>query len=62
MRASTGDTLHVHGRVVGDQEREGEIIEVRGEQGKPPYLVRFADGHEGIVFPGSDCEILHEER
>lgn len=61
MRASAGDTLHVHGRVVGDREREGEIVEVRGEQGQPPYLVRFADGHEGVVFPGSDCEIHHDE-
>ena len=33
------------------------ILEVRGPEGAPPYLVRFADGHESLVYPGGDCEI-----
>ncbi|OQO91273.1 DUF1918 domain-containing protein [Saccharomonospora piscinae] len=57
MRASVGDTIRVHGRTVGSGEQEGQIIEVRGEHGEPPYLVRFADGHEGLMFPGPDCEV-----
>ncbi|MFC4004465.1 DUF1918 domain-containing protein [Prauserella oleivorans] len=57
MQASVGDRILVHGRTVGAGERQGEIIEVRGEQGKPPYLVRFSDGHERLVFPGPDCEV-----
>ena len=57
MRASVGDRLHVHGHVVGDAERVGEIIEVKGAAGTPPYLVRFADGHQGLVFPGPDAVV-----
>ncbi|WP_028661852.1 DUF1918 domain-containing protein [Saccharomonospora saliphila] len=62
MRASVGDTIRVHGRTVGAGERQGEIVEVRGEHGEPPYLVRFSDGHEGLMFPGPDCEVeAHSE-
>lgn len=57
MRAAVGDRILVHGRTVGAGEQHGEIVEVRGDDGAPPYLVRFTDGHEGLVFPGSDCEI-----
>jgi hypothetical protein len=57
MRATVGDEIHVHGRTVGAGEQRGEIIEVRGDDGAPPYVVRFADGHEGLIFPGSDCEV-----
>jgi hypothetical protein len=62
MRAAVGDRILVHGRTVGSGEQHGEIVEVRGEQGRPPYLVRFADGHEGLVFPGSDCEVTSPAR
>jgi Domain of unknown function (DUF1918) len=57
MHATVGDRILVHGRTVGSGEQHGEIVEVRGENGEPPYLVRFADGHEGLIFPGSDCEV-----
>ena len=50
MQAHVGDRLHVHGRTVGNVDRVGEILEVRGGGGNPPYLVRFDDGHEGLVF------------
>jgi hypothetical protein len=57
MRASVGDKLHVHGRRVGNPDLYAEIIEVRGEDGSPPYLVRHPDGHESLMYPGSDCVI-----
>lgn len=57
MHATVGDEIQVHGRTVGSAEQHGEILEVRGEHGAPPYLVRFADGHEGLVFPGPDCVV-----
>jgi hypothetical protein len=57
MRATVGDRLHVHGRTVGAKDRMGEIIEVRGENGNPPYLVRFPDGHESLLYPGPDCVV-----
>lgn len=59
MRATIGDRLHVHSRAVGMTDREGEIIEVRGENGQPPYVVRYDDGHESLVFPGPDCVVEH---
>ncbi|WP_328408309.1 DUF1918 domain-containing protein [Nocardia sp. NBC_00403] len=57
MMANVGDQLLVHGHVVGQGDRHGEIIEVRGPEGGPPYLVRFADGHESLVYPGPDAVI-----
>ncbi|HEV2784608.1 MAG TPA: DUF1918 domain-containing protein [Actinophytocola sp.] len=57
MHAAVGDRLHVHGRHVGNADQLGEIIEVRGADGAPPYLVRYPDGHEALVFPGPDSVI-----
>jgi hypothetical protein len=58
MKAAVGDQLHVHSRTVEEYDRTGVILEVRGEEGAPPYLVRFADGHESLVYPGSDCVVV----
>ncbi|MEY9863390.1 hypothetical protein ABH935_009040 [Catenulispora sp. GAS73] len=57
MRASVGDRLHVHAAHVGEADRAGEIIDVKGPAGTPPYLVRFDDGHQGLVFPGPDAVV-----
>jgi hypothetical protein len=39
------------------------MIEVRGEDGGPPYLVRWDDdGHKGLFFPGSEASIEHHSR
>lgn len=57
MHASVGDRVHIKGRSVGGQAHTGEIIEVRGPEGEPPYLVRFADGHEALVYPGPDAVV-----
>ena len=61
MQATVGDHLIVHGRIVGQSDRTGEIIDVRGADGAPPYLVRFSDGHESVIFPGPDCVIEHTQ-
>lgn len=55
MQATIGDQLHVHAKTVGEPDRVGEIVEVRGDEGGPPYVVRFSDGHTGVVFPGPDA-------
>lgn len=57
MQATVGDRLHVRSNAVGDPERIGEIIEVRGEGGQPPFVVRFPDGHENLIFPGPDSVV-----
>lgn len=59
MHAEVGDRLHVQGRVVGQAEVTAEVLEVHGEDGGPPYLVRYDNGHEALVFPGSDGWIDH---
>jgi hypothetical protein len=59
MQASVGDRLHVHSHTVGERDRVGEIIEVRGEAGRPPYVVRFPDGRENLVYPGPDSVVEH---
>ena len=48
--------------LVGQSERVGEIVEVRGAGGEPPYLVRFDDGHTSLLFPGPDAVIDHSRR
>lgn len=55
MHATIGDRLHVHSNMVGSADRVGEILEVRGRNGAPPYRVRYPDGHESLVYPGPDC-------
>ncbi|MDJ0323512.1 DUF1918 domain-containing protein [Cryobacterium sp. PH31-AA6] len=61
MRARPGDRIVIRGRTVETPDRHGEIIEVRGENGEPPYRVRFGEGHESVVYPGSDFVIEHAE-
>ncbi len=62
MHATTGDRLTVHGNQVGRADRTGEILEVRGPDGTPPYVVRFDDGHTGLIYPGPDAEVREARR
>lgn len=59
MQAKVGDRLVIEGRTADIKRREAEVIEVRGEDGGPPFLVRYPDGHEGLVFPGPDAHVVH---
>lgn len=59
MRASVGDHLVVRSHRVGDVDRHGEVVAVRGPDGGPPFTVRWApDGHEGVYFPGPDTVVV----
>ncbi|HEY3428112.1 MAG TPA: DUF1918 domain-containing protein [Acidimicrobiia bacterium] len=63
MRAHPGDHLVVKSHHVGETDLEAEILEVKGERSGPPFLVRWlSDGHEGLIFPGSDAvvETVHK--
>jgi hypothetical protein len=57
MNASVGDEIVVRGRHVGDEDRQGVVLEVRGANGGPPYQVPWSDGREGLFFPSSDATI-----
>ena len=59
MQARVGDRLRVHGRTVGHADHTVEIVEVRGPDGGPPFVVRYADGHTAVVFPGADAVVEH---
>jgi hypothetical protein len=59
MQAQLGDKLTVMGRRQGDEDRHGEIIEVHGDNGAPPYLVRWSHGEESLFFPSGDCVVEH---
>lgn len=60
MFAAVGDRLVIRNLHVGEVVRDGEILEVRGEKGGPPYLVRWSDnGHESLIFPGPDAFVQH---
>ena len=60
MQAKTGDHLVIMGAHLGNGRRDGEILEVRGRDGAPPYIVRWADtGHETMFFPGTDAVVEH---
>lgn len=58
MKAEVGDRLVVKGHHVGEHDRDGEILEIHGDDGTPPFLVRWSDdGHVGLVFPGPDAVV-----
>jgi hypothetical protein len=61
MQARVGDRIVVEGRSVGNARRDGEVIEVRGDDGAPPYVVRWSDGHEGLTFPGPDAHVVPKD-
>ena len=62
MQAVAGDKLIVHSHHNGEPDRSGEILEVHGAEGTPPYLVRWDDdGRVGLVFPGPDASVAHLE-
>ena len=59
MQASVGDRLVIRGKTVESPDRSGVVTEVHGANGGPPYLVRFDDGHESLVYPGTDTVVEH---
>ena len=59
MKADVGDWLVVKGTTTELSDQRGEITEVRGADGAPPYVVRWlANGHVATVFPGSDALVV----
>ncbi len=58
MHASVHDRITVLASTVDRTNRDGEILEVHGADGAPPYVVRWSDtGQEALFFPGSDAVI-----
>ena len=60
MKAKIGDRVVTEGTHVDSPRREGRIVAISGQDGEPPYRVRWADGHESLCFPGPDSHVLSE--
>lgn len=62
MEASAGDRIIIKGHRLGEHERDGEILEVCGRDGHPPYRVQWDDtGRVSLFFPGPDAAVEHLE-
>lgn len=64
--AQPGDVVVIRGHAIDRKERRGVIVEVRGPDGGPPFVVRWLDDphgepHDVLFFPGSDADIEHPE-
>jgi hypothetical protein len=58
MHAAVGDRIVIKGHHVGEPDRDAEILEVKGTDGGPPFVVRWSDsGHVTTFFPGGDAEV-----
>ena len=63
MHAKPGDRIIIKGHRMGEPDRDGEVLEARGTEGGPPYLVRWEDsGHNGLFYPGADARIQEFHR
>ncbi|GAA0594932.1 hypothetical protein GCM10010174_07650 [Kutzneria viridogrisea] len=59
MYAGAGDMLVVESFSIGRPGKRGLILEVRGADGAPPYVVRWLESsREATVFPGPDARVV----
>lgn len=62
MKAKVGDRIVIQAHRVGEPERDCVVLEVRGEDGAPPFVVQWGDdGHEALLFPGTDAYVAEYE-
>jgi hypothetical protein len=63
MKASVGDQLVVLSAQLDRPVRAGEIVEIHGRDGEPPFLVKWGDSdHTTLVCPGPDARVLPQEQ
>jgi len=62
MQAKPGDRIVIRAHTIAEHDRDGEIVEVHGPDGGPPFVVRWADSdHAVLFFPGPDAAVVHYE-
>jgi len=62
VKASVGDHIVIASNRVDRAVRDGRIIEIRGADGDPPYMVEWSDTHQTVmVYPGPDARIEHSQ-
>jgi Domain of unknown function (DUF1918) len=60
MKAEKGDRIVIRGHRIGEPDRDCEVLEVRGVDGGPPFVVRWEEsGQEALFFPGTDAVVAH---
>jgi hypothetical protein len=60
MKASVGDRIIISSSMLDRPVRDGEIVELRRTDGRPPYVVRWSDtGKTAVFFPGVDARVDH---
>lgn len=60
LRAAPGDRLVIKGHHVGEPSKDAQILEVLGDSGAPPFLVRWEeDGRVSRFYPSSDASVEH---
>lgn len=52
-RVHVGDRLVLPARAAGGATRTAVVVEVLGEEGRPPFLLEWEDGSQTIVFPST---------
>jgi hypothetical protein len=57
MRATPGDVIRLRGSGSALASRTGCVIDVRGADGGPPYLVRFDNGRVSLVYEANGALI-----
>ena len=56
MQAHVGDRIVVRAHHLGEPDKDCEVIEARGLDDGPPFMVRWSDsGQEALFFPGPDA-------
>ena len=62
VRAAPGDRLVIRPHRLGEPQRDAEVLQVLGPEGRPPFRVRWEDtGADTVLFPGSDALVEHFE-
>jgi Domain of unknown function (DUF1918) len=58
FRVRPGDRLVIRAHHTGEAEHDGKILEVLGDDGTPPFVVRWEDGgHVSRLYPGTDAYV-----
>ncbi|MGW3472258.1 DUF1918 domain-containing protein [Saccharopolyspora sp. NPDC000995] len=58
MHAEVGEWLVAEAVHLDGHRRKGQIVEVHGPGGEPPYLVHWLDdGRVTLFFPGPDAHL-----
>jgi hypothetical protein len=62
MNAHTGDEIVIKAHHVGDRDRVALVLDVRGNDGSPPYVIEWADvPGQHLFWPGQDAQIREHD-